>query len=702
MFVNLFLSSSNFINLANDILPNIAIGDSNWPGLGNGNLNIVLGNFNQTSNPTITNTTIIGNSITAYTDNTFYLGSFNQNIQIGNKTRLLSFQSFNSGISGNPTFEAGEFISIGSNSVVTINLPPSVATTQIGAKFQIIRNHTSPVNITIQVSGLGLTMRLPDTSIASTYTWISTESSISVICIASTSPAFQIIENAPIVSTGNFVDLSSTQTILSGAQKTFAGQVYCSVSPSTAASLCRKSYVDGVCTASVLIQSTASTLYPTMSTLLTNPTATQLLNYTNTNFKYNGSTNTLITPSLNFSTNLFNPNKQIYNAQTELTILTGTHTWNYGDNDTLVIRNPTAIINIDVPACSATNLQTRLRIMKPSGAQIYIISIGGTLDIFDENMLAQPNYLMTGSNNYIELSVITDTATNPTWFVSYSQRGNYAISANLVNNQSYVGTPTFNNLTINGNTNVNGNDITPTEISYLTGVTSDIQTQINNTNSSLSNYLTTAAASTTYQTIANMSNYLTTSLASTTYQTISGMSSYLTTAAASTTYQTLADMSNYVTKGTTETITGEKTFTSQIILNSYLYYNSLYYKNRVKTTTLTGGNNVLYVSPYYEYNLINPTVASNVYLPDLSSFPIGHVLRFRRVTTSNGAAVVLFIQTGATINGIPSTNLTATQFIIPRNAITSVSSSTILNGSGTNITYGSVLAQSTTRWAILE
>ena len=66
----------------------------------------------------------------------------------------------------------------------------------------------------------------------------------------------------------------------------------------------------------------------------------------------------------------------------------------------------------------------------------------------------------------------------------------------------------------------------------------------------MANYLTTAAASTTYltistatytyQTISNMSNYLTTATATATYQTIANMSNYLTTSTASSTYAPLA------------------------------------------------------------------------------------------------------------------------------------------------------------------
>jgi hypothetical protein len=54
---------------------------------------------------------------------------------------------------------------------------------------------------------------------------------------------------------------------------------------------------------------------------------------------------------------------------------------------------------------------------------------------------------------------------------------------------------------------------------------------------SITGYLTTASAASTYQTLSGMSSYLTTSTAASTYQTLSGMSSYLTTSAAASTYQ---------------------------------------------------------------------------------------------------------------------------------------------------------------------
>jgi hypothetical protein len=83
--------------------------------------------------------------------------------------------------------------------------------------------------------------------------------------------------------------------------------------------------------------------------------------------------------------------------------------------------------------------------------------------------------------------------------------------------------------------------------SYNNGTT--ITTIVLASVSQLSSYLTTALASSTYQTIANMSNYLTTALASSTYQTIANMSNYLTQSSAASIYQTIANMSNYLTRG---------------------------------------------------------------------------------------------------------------------------------------------------------
>jgi hypothetical protein len=84
---------------------------------------------------------------------------------------------------------------------------------------------------------------------------------------------------------------------------------------------------------------------------------------------------------------------------------------------------------------------------------------------------------------------------------------------------------------------------------------------------SISGYLTSATAASTYQTISGMSSYLTTATASSTYAPLASptftgtvtipagasISGYLTTSSASSTYQTLSGMSSYLTTATAAT-----------------------------------------------------------------------------------------------------------------------------------------------------
>jgi hypothetical protein len=78
-------------------------------------------------------------------------------------------------------------------------------------------------------------------------------------------------------------------------------------------------------------------------------------------------------------------------------------------------------------------------------------------------------------------------------------------------------------------------------------------------NNVLSSYLTTANASSTFQTLGGMTNYLTTSVASSTYLTITNAAStYLSGTTAALTYQPITLMGNYLT-----TITATATYLTQ-------------------------------------------------------------------------------------------------------------------------------------------
>jgi hypothetical protein len=185
---------------------------------------------------------------------------------------------------------------------------------------------------------------------------------------------------------------------------------------------------------------------------------------------------------------------------------------------------------------------------------------------------------------------------------------------------------------LRGNLNVTAGstatNITPTELSRLSGVSSGIQSQLNNRVtlattqtisgqknftggvqlngtdvnsifqsqagmtayqlvSAMSDYLTNANASSTYQTqagmtayqpISGMSDYLTNTNASATYQTqagmtayqpVSAMSSYLTTSSASSTYQTQAGMTAYLT-----TSSASSTYQTQAGMTAYAPINN--------------------------------------------------------------------------------------------------------------------------------
>jgi len=124
-----------------------------------------------------------------------------------------------------------------------------------------------------------------------------------------------------------------------------------------------------------------------------------------------------------------------------------------------------------------------------------------------------------------------------------------------------------------------GNEITQAKIDEINAGTLALQTWVS------ASYLTTSSASTTYApkasptftgivTIpsgASISGYLTSATASSTYQTLSGMTSYLTTATASTTYQTQAGMSSYLTTSSASTTYATKaspTFTGTVTIPS--------------------------------------------------------------------------------------------------------------------------------------
>ncbi len=106
---------------------------------------------------------------------------------------------------------------------------------------------------------------------------------------------------------------------------------------------------------------------------------------------------------------------------------------------------------------------------------------------------------------------------------------------------------------------------------------------------SISGYLTTSSAASTYQTLSGMSSYLTTSAAASTYQTLSGMSSYLTTSAAASTYYPLSNPSGFITSSALTGYATESWVTSQGYLTDAPSDGNEYVRKNAAWAIATGG-----------------------------------------------------------------------------------------------------------------
>ena len=115
--------------------------------------------------------------------------------------------------------------------------------------------------------------------------------------------------------------------------------------------------------------------------------------------------------------------------------------------------------------------------------------------------------------------------------------------------------------------------------------------------------------------------YLTTAVASSTYQTIAGMSSYLTTATAASTYQTIANTTN--------------------ILNAFGRSNfNTYLSVTADSSTITSTN-----TP--EFIVLNSASITNITLPFLDSSKIGMRLTIIKGVPAYGKAITVYGQSGS-------------------------------------------------------
>ena len=157
------------------------------------------------------------------------------------------------------------------------------------------------------------------------------------------------------------------------------------------------------------------------------------------------------------------------------------------------------------------------------------------------------SYGLNISNNYILGSGETD-------FINCYTVSNTTAAFNFLQKLTSTTTETLMQITQDGSVKVFGENfeilnnfigpnftLTQTSLGYLSSITSDLQTQLNNLSNNFTNYLTTTNAASIYATISSLSNYLTISAASSTYATLSSLGNYLTTTAAAATYATISN-----------------------------------------------------------------------------------------------------------------------------------------------------------------
>jgi hypothetical protein len=195
-------------------------------------------------------------------------------------------------------------------------------------------------------------------------------------------------------------------------------------------------------------------------------------------------------------------------------------------------------------------------------------------------------------------------------------------------------------------------------------------------------YLTQISASTTYATIASLSSYLTTATAaatyltlisaSSTYATIASLSSYLTTATAASTYATIASLSSYLTTATASTTylsitNASSTYATIASLSSYL-------------TTATAASTYATIASLSSYLTTATAASTYATIASLSSY----------LTTATAAS------TYATIASLSSylTTATAASTYAPINAPTFTTSIGLTSGN-INASSGNITASGT-------
>jgi len=205
------LGNQNLINMNFDAF-SCAIGNENGSNQTTGFYNIYIGQFCNVASSNILNSATIGLSSTIPRSHCLYLGASTadsityQNVCVAFKNTLKSVKPITSSTSYDILFEDEETINITVNTITSINLPlPNSASgtvKNVGATFNLIKNYTNPIAITINAPS-GQTIRLSDGTTSATYIWSALEINLTVCCIANSSTSWGIINSQS--SSGNVI-----------------------------------------------------------------------------------------------------------------------------------------------------------------------------------------------------------------------------------------------------------------------------------------------------------------------------------------------------------------------------------------------------------------------------------------------------------------------------------------------------------------
>ena len=220
------------------------------------------------------------------------------------------------------------------------------------------------------------------------------------------------------------------------------------------------------------------------------------------------------TQDASFGAQIYRALKSKLNSVQTLVASTTPYTWAFGNADTIVFTGNVGPQPFNLPLPTTASLGTVVNIVKIGVHQMIVNAPAGTTILNETNQAVST---LTQFTNVRVFSYVAVATTGSVWATSYSQNPNFLLSATLSNSQTFSsGTKTFDTAVIlnatrtftnNGtilNNNVlsfgtagtilaNGLTITDEELSFISGLTAPVQTELNNLTTTTSGLSTDVA-----------------------------------------------------------------------------------------------------------------------------------------------------------------------------------------------------------------